>query len=66
MRAAGNSCELRRYSGVGHLLTRNLDEQEWAFDPDPAARNDANRAEVAFLAAHGFLGYTACLLILIF
>lgn len=55
MRAAGNSCELRRYSGVGHLLTRNLDEQEWAFDPDPAARNDANLAEAAFLAAHGFL-----------
>ncbi len=55
MKATGNVCELRRYSGVGHLLTRNLDEQEWGFDPDPVARMDAYRAEEAFLASHGFL-----------
>jgi acetyl esterase len=56
MKAAGNECELRRYSGVGHLLTRNLDEQEWAFDPDPAARSDVYQAEAAFLAKLGFIG----------
>lgn len=55
MKAAGNVCDLHRFSGVGHLLTRNLDEQEWAFDPDPAARNGAHQAEAAFLASHGFL-----------
>lgn len=56
MKAAGNVCELRRYSGVGHLLTRNLDEQEWAFDPDPAARIDAYHAELTFLAKLGWIG----------
>ncbi len=55
MKAAGNFCELRRYSGVGHLLTRNLDEQEWNFDPDPVARAAAWRAEEAFLASQGFI-----------
>ena len=55
MQAAGNVCEVRRYAGLGHLLTRNLDEQEWAFDPDPVARADAWHAEEAFLASRGFL-----------
>lgn len=55
MRALGNVCELQRHSGLGHLLSRKLDEQEWQFDPDPVARNAAWRAEEAFLARHGFL-----------
>lgn len=56
MRSLGNVCELTRYSGLGHLLSRKLDEQEWQFDPDPVARADAWRAEEAFLARQGFLG----------
>lgn len=55
MRALGNICELQRHSGLGHLLSRKLDEQEWQFDPDPMARTAAWRAEEAFLARHGFL-----------
>lgn len=55
MKAAGNLCELRRHSGLGHLLTRNLDEQEWGFDPDPVAREAAYRDEEAFLSRQGFL-----------
>ncbi len=55
MQAAGNVCEVRSYAGLGHLLTRNLGEQEWGFDPDPVARTDAWRGEEAFLAGRGFL-----------
>jgi len=54
-RAMGNVCELQRHSGLGHLLSRKLDEQEWQFDPDPVARTAAWRAEEAFLARQGFL-----------
>ncbi|HJV22781.1 MAG TPA: alpha/beta hydrolase fold domain-containing protein [Holophagaceae bacterium] len=55
MKAAGNTCELQRHSGLGHLLTRNLEEQEWGFDPDPVAREAAYREEEAFLSRQGFL-----------
>jgi acetyl esterase len=55
MKAAGNTCELQRHSGLGHLLTRNLEEQEWGFDPDPVAREAACREEEAFLGRQGFL-----------
>lgn len=55
MQAAGNVCELRRHAGLGHLLTRNLEEQEWAFDPDPMAREAATRDEAAFLSRLGYL-----------
>lgn len=55
MKAAGNVCELKPYSSLGHLLTRNLDEQEWGFDPDPVARQDAWRSEEAFLARLGYV-----------
>lgn len=55
MKAAGNVCELKPYSSLGHLLTRKLDEQEWGFDPDPVARLDAWRSEEAFLARLGYV-----------
>jgi acetyl esterase len=42
-------CDLRVYAGLGHLLTRNLEEQERSFDPDPVARADALEKQVAFL-----------------
>lgn len=44
-------CELRVYAGLGHLLTRNLEEQESSFDPDPLARADALEKQVEFLRA---------------
>lgn len=37
------------YPGVGHLLTRNLANQESDFDPDPVARADGNAKQVEFL-----------------
>lgn len=36
--AVGRRCEVHVYPGVGHLLTRNLANQESDFDPDPDAR----------------------------
>lgn len=44
-------CELRVYAGLGHLLTRNLAEQESNFDPDPLAREDALTKQVEFVRA---------------
>ncbi len=55
MNVAGNSCEIRRYAGLGHLLSRKLDEQEWDYDVDAVARADAWRAEERFLADRGFI-----------
>lgn len=42
-------CELRVYSELGHLLTRNLVEQESQFDPDPVARADGLARQIAFV-----------------
>ena len=49
--ARGGRCEITAYPGVGHLLTRNLRNQESDFDPDPAMRDDGNARQRAFLAA---------------
>ena len=46
---AGAKCELRVYSGLGHLLTRNLANQESDFDPDPDARAEGLTRQVEFL-----------------
>jgi acetyl esterase/lipase len=45
----GGRCELHVYPGVGHLLTRNLSNQESDFDPDPLARDDGIAKQAAFL-----------------
>lgn len=42
-------CELRVYSELGHLLTRDLTEQETRFDPDPVARADGLARQIAFI-----------------
>jgi dipeptidyl aminopeptidase/acylaminoacyl peptidase len=47
--AKGNRCDLHVYPGVGHLLTRNLKEQEQNFDPDPVMRADAIAKQEQFL-----------------
>jgi acetyl esterase len=45
----GNRCELHVYPSVGHLLTRNLENQESDFDPDPAAREDGRARQERFI-----------------
>jgi acetyl esterase/lipase len=52
---AGNVCELNVYENVGHLLTRNLKNQESDFDPDPGARNDGIVRQERFLRTRGFI-----------
>jgi acetyl esterase/lipase len=49
--ARGGTCELVVYPGVGHLLTRDLANQESDFDPDPAARDEGNARQRAFVAS---------------
>jgi acetyl esterase/lipase len=51
VRSGGGACELVVYPGVGHLLTRNLANQEDDFDPDPVAREDGNARQRAFIDA---------------
>ncbi|MFT3763133.1 MAG: alpha/beta hydrolase [Pseudoxanthomonas sp.] len=56
MRTSGNRCELTVYPGVGHLFTRNLQQQE---TPDYKAIDleidaDADRKAIAFLQDIGF------------
>ena len=47
--ASGGRCQLNVYPGVGHLLTRNLKNQEDDFDPDPASRDDGIAKQNRFL-----------------
>jgi acetyl esterase len=47
--AGGSRCVVHVYPGVGHLLTRNLANQESDFDPDPVARADGNEKQLEFL-----------------
>lgn len=53
--ALGSRCELHTYPGVGHLLTRNLRNQESDFDPDPVARADGIAQHHSFLRSLGFV-----------
>jgi len=49
------SCDLHVYPGLGHLLTRNLANQESDFDPDPVARADGIEQQHRFLMSLGFV-----------
>jgi len=51
----GERCDLHVYQGLGHLLTRNLANQESDFDPDPEAKADGLEQLESFLTD---LGYT--------
>jgi acetyl esterase/lipase len=53
LRARRVRCDLHVYPGLGHLLTRNLADQERNFDPDPAARADGVARQLAFLRSLG-------------
>jgi acetyl esterase/lipase len=59
LEALGRRCELHVYPGVGHLLTRNLTNQESAFDPDPVARADGIAQQLRFLQSLGFVSADA-------
>jgi len=48
-------CEIEAFAGVGHLLTRNLDNQESDFDVADADIQRARRVIDAFLTRHGYL-----------
>jgi acetyl esterase len=50
-RAYGGRCVLKIYSGVGHLLTRDLAHQETVLDPDPAMREEGLSLQQKFLRA---------------
>lgn len=52
---ANGICELNVYPGVGHLLTRNLQNQESNFDPDPKFVKDGNDNLFKFLIKNGFV-----------
>jgi acetyl esterase/lipase len=52
---AGEVCELSAYAGLGHLLTRNLANQESDFGPDPKARADGIAKLQRFLSDLGFI-----------
>jgi len=51
----GPACELNIYPGVGHLLTRNLANQESDFDPDPEMVADGIERHLQFLRELGFI-----------
>ena len=51
---AGGVCELHVYPGVGHLLTRNLANQEDNFDPDPKFKADGIAQLERFLREQGY------------
>jgi hypothetical protein len=55
MAALGHACEMHVYPNVGHLLTRNLANQESEFDPDPTARADGVAKQHGFLRRLGFV-----------
>jgi acetyl esterase len=51
----GAACELTLFPGLGHLLTRNLKNQESDFDPDPEARERGNQKQAEFLRRLRFI-----------
>lgn len=52
--AAGGVCEINRYPNVGHLLTRNIKNQESDFDIDPVAAKDGYTRLLAFLVSRDY------------
>lgn len=55
MREEGNRCEIRSFEAAGHLLTRNLANQESDFDPAPENVELARGAIISFLKSEGFI-----------
>ena len=55
MRAANRECELALYPGLGHVLSRDLHDQESGEDIDEPALLDSENRMQQFLHAHGIL-----------
>lgn len=55
LKAAKVDCEINLYPNVGHLLTRNLANQEDNFDPDPDARAQGIESQKRFLKRLGYI-----------
>lgn len=55
VRAARGVCEIDLYPALGHLLTRNLANQEDDFDPDPEAVRSSRARLFAFLRRFGWV-----------
>lgn len=55
----GKFCHVEVFPEVGHLLTRNLEQQEYDFDVDPETARKARARIYAFLAQRGFLATAA-------
>ena len=53
-RVSRQVCELSVYPNLGHLLTRNLADQEDNYDIDPVARADGQAKLKAFLKRRGY------------
>jgi len=52
---SGGVCKLIVYPGLGHLLTRNLANQESDYDPDPKARAEGIAQHERFLRERGYI-----------
>lgn len=55
MRKTGNRCEIESFEAAGHLLTRDLENQESDFDPAPENLARARVAIISFLDSEGFI-----------
>jgi acetyl esterase len=55
IKAEKGVCELNVFKGVGHLLTRNLENQESNFDPDPTSVKNGEEKLMKFLVKNGFV-----------
>lgn len=55
VKKSGGICQLNIYEDVGHLLTRNLENQEDDFDPDPEKRADGIEKLNRFLWQQGYI-----------
>lgn len=55
IKQAGGDCRLHVFPGLGHLLTRKLDDQKTVIDADPEAVVAAQRLQELFLQQIGFI-----------
>jgi acetyl esterase/lipase len=55
IKQAGGYCRLHVFPGLGHLLTRKLDDQKTSIDADPEAVVAARRLQELFLQDTGFI-----------
>ncbi len=54
IRQAGGQCQLHAFPKLGHLLTRQLDDQRTSIDADPQAVLKAQQLQALFLQKQGY------------